>query len=118
IAIVLFLTSMVIRLIAQLTLSRSWSFTIETSENHEFIQNGIYSLTRHPIYVSLIFWAIAQPVLLQNYLAGLCGPIAVLLIWVIRVPHEEALMIGAFGDEYLSYMERTGRVFRRKHTII
>ena len=111
IAIVLFLTSMVIRLIAQLTLSRPWSFTLETSENHRFIQNGIYSLIRHPIYVSLIFWAIAQPVLLQNYLAGLSGPAAVLLIWVIRVPREEALMIGAFGDEYRSYMEKTGRVF-------
>jgi protein-S-isoprenylcysteine O-methyltransferase Ste14 len=56
-----------IRLSAQLTLSRSWSYTLETAQRHHLIKHGIYSLTGHPIYVSLIFWAIAQPVLLLIY---------------------------------------------------
>jgi protein-S-isoprenylcysteine O-methyltransferase Ste14 len=116
IAILLFFWSLIIRLIAQLTLSQSWSSTLETSENHKFIQSGVYSFTRHPIYVSLIFWALAQPFLLQNYLAGVAGPVAVMLIWFVRVPREEAMMIDIFGDEYLYYMKRTGRFLPLKHT--
>ena len=116
IAILLFFWSLIIRLIAQLTLSQSWSSTLETSENHTFIQSGVYSFTRHPIYVSLIFWALAQPFLLQNYLAGVAGAVAVMLIWFVRVPREEAMMIDIFGDEYLHYMKRTGRFLSVKHT--
>jgi protein-S-isoprenylcysteine O-methyltransferase Ste14 len=114
IAAVLFLTSLIIRLIAQRTLSRSWSFTLETSDKHKLIHNGIYSFTRHPIYVSLIFWAIAQPGLIQNYLAGFSGAVAVMLIWLIRVPREEELLIEVFGNKYRNYMDQTGKFFPKK----
>lgn len=112
--IFLFIVSLIIRITAQLTLARSWSFTLETSEKHQFIQHGIYSLTRHPIYISLIFWAIAQLVLLQNYIAGFGGMVAVALIWLIRVPREEKLMLEVFGRDYEYYIERTGRFFPKR----
>lgn len=116
VALLLFGLSLIIRLIAQQTLSRSWSFTLETSEDHELICHGIYSITRHPIYVSLIFWAITQPVLLQNYAAGFGGAAAVVLIWLIRVPREEQLLIERFGDQYRNYMSQTGRLFTRRRS--
>jgi protein-S-isoprenylcysteine O-methyltransferase Ste14 len=30
---------------------------------------------------------------------------------VVRVPKEEQMMLEAFGDEYMVYMQRTGRFF-------
>jgi protein-S-isoprenylcysteine O-methyltransferase Ste14 len=30
---------------------------------------------------------------------------------VVRIPKEEQMMLDAFGDEYRSYMQRTGRLF-------
>jgi protein-S-isoprenylcysteine O-methyltransferase Ste14 len=117
IALILFILGLIIRFIAQQTLSRSWSFTLETSETHKLVRNGIYSITRHPIYLSLIFWAIAQPVLLQNYIAGFGGAVAVILIWLIRVPREEELLLERFGDEYRDYMVQTGRLFTKKRFI-
>lgn len=113
-AVLVFLIGLIIRLIAQLTLSRSWSFTVETSEVHRLIDHGIYSFSRHPIYVSLIFWAVAQPGLIQNYVAGFSGAVAVILVWLIRVPREEELMVEVFGDDYGYYMDRTGRFFPKR----
>ena len=110
-AVVLFIFGLIVRLIAQQTLSQSWSSTLETSENHQLITHGIFAFTRHPIYLSLIFWAVAQIGLIQNYLAGLGGIAAVLLIWLVRVPREEKLMLEAFNDQYREYMAHTGRFF-------
>jgi protein-S-isoprenylcysteine O-methyltransferase Ste14 len=107
-AIFLFVISLILRLVAQRTLSRSWSFTVEISGEHQLVTHGLFSITRHPIYLSLIFWAVAQPVLLANYLAGLGGAAAVLLIWLIRVPREEQLLLEVFGDKYENYRARTG----------
>jgi protein-S-isoprenylcysteine O-methyltransferase Ste14 len=33
---------------------------------------------------------------------------------VARVPKEEQMMIGEFGEEYLAYMQRTGRFFPKQ----
>jgi protein-S-isoprenylcysteine O-methyltransferase Ste14 len=111
-----FLGSLIIRWRAQRTLDRSWSFTLETSKNHRLITHGIFSFTRHPIYLSLIFWAVSQAGLVQNYLAGLGGSIAVLLIWLVRVPREEQLLLEFFGSQYQEYMTRTGKLFPKRST--
>lgn len=110
-AAAVFLIGLAIRLAAQRTLDRFWSFTLETSQDHQLVTRGIFSCTRHPIYLSLILWAVAQPGLLHNYLAGLAGCAAVLLIWLVRVPREEKLLLERFGEEYQSYMTRVGRLF-------
>lgn len=63
--------------------------------------------------MSLVLWAAAQPLLLHNQLAGWGGAVAVALIWLVRVPREEALMLAAFGEEYKRYMARTGTFIPR-----
>jgi protein-S-isoprenylcysteine O-methyltransferase Ste14 len=105
-----FLVSLVIRWKAQHDLGAQWSFTLETAEGHRLVTGGIYALLRHPLYTSLILWAAAQPFLLRNLVAGWGGAVAVALIWLIRVPREEQLMLEKFGEEYRQYMERTGKL--------
>lgn len=116
IAFPIFLIGLAVRWAAQRTLARQWSFTLETVDGQLLVKNGIYSYTRHPIYVSLILWVMAQPVLLPNWIAGLGGAVAVALIWMIRVPREERMMLETFSDEYSQYMVDTGRLFRRTRT--
>ncbi len=48
-------------------------------------------------------------------LAGVGGLILFLPMYVIRMPQEEQMMIGQFGDVYRAYMQRTGRVLPRWH---
>jgi protein-S-isoprenylcysteine O-methyltransferase Ste14 len=111
-AIAVFVLGLLLRLRAQLDLGRAWSPTVELGARHRLVTAGVYARI-HPLYASLILWAIAQPVLLQNLLAGWVGPLAVALIWLVRVPAEERMMVERFGEEYLQYTERTGRVIPR-----
>ncbi len=108
-----FLVSLGIRWKAQRDLGGQWSHTLETAEGHRLVTNGIYACLRHPIYASLVLWASAQPLLMHNFAAGWSGAVAVALIWLIRVPREEQLMLEKFGEEYKQYMERTGRLIPR-----
>jgi len=110
----IFAISLSIRLSAQRTLGRQWSATVETPEAHKLVTTGIYSRIRHPIYASLVLWAAAQPALLQNLVAGWGGAVAVALIWLLRVPNEERVMLEEFGSEYRVYMARTGRLIPRR----
>ena len=36
---------------------------------------------------------------------------AVIAGLVLRIPHEEQMMIAEFGEEYRVYIQRTGRLF-------
>jgi len=96
---------------AHADLGLNWSPSLEIREKHELITRGIYGVIRHPMYASQWLWIIAQPLLLQNWIAGWTN----LLVWIIfyffRVEAEEELMIQSFGDQYREYMRRVGGVF-------
>lgn len=109
-----FVASLLVRFSAQRSLGSQWSYTVEAQEEHRLITAGLYARVRHPIYASLILWAAAQPVLLQNLIAGWSGAAAVMLIWLLRVPSEERMMIATLGDEYRQYMQRTGRLLPKR----
>jgi protein-S-isoprenylcysteine O-methyltransferase Ste14 len=58
-------------------------------------------------------WAVAQPLLLHNWIAGFGLILLFIPLYLIRVPREERMMLEHFGDEYRDYMRRTGRIFPR-----
>ena len=76
---------------AHADLGLNWSATLELRKGHELVQHGVYRSMRHPMYASILLWDVAQGLLLRNWLAGWC----------------------AFGEDYRSYMRRTGRLFPR-----
>jgi protein-S-isoprenylcysteine O-methyltransferase Ste14 len=108
-----FAAGLVVRYRAHRALGSAWSPTVETTGDQVLVRCGIYSRIRHPIYASLVLWAVAQPLLLHNLLAGWGGPVAVATLWLVRVPREERMMLGRFGEEYRQYMARTGRLVPR-----
>jgi protein-S-isoprenylcysteine O-methyltransferase Ste14 len=65
------------------------------------------------MYASFFVLDAAQALLLANWLAGWAALASVLLLYVLRVPAEEAMMLNFFGGEYESYIERTGGVVPR-----
>jgi protein-S-isoprenylcysteine O-methyltransferase Ste14 len=91
-------------------LGRYWSVSLQLREEHKLITKGIYSRIRHPMYSAFWLWAIAQALLLPNWIAGFAGIVGFGTLYLLRVGHEEKLMVDAFGDEYRAYMERTGRL--------
>lgn len=94
-------------------LGRNWSPSLQIREGHELITNGLYRYIRHPMYASQMLWIIAQPLLLQNWIAGVLGALAFLPIYFTRVSIEEQMMLQQFGEPYRAYLARTGRVLPR-----
>jgi protein-S-isoprenylcysteine O-methyltransferase Ste14 len=92
-------------------LGLNWSPSLEIREKHELITRGIYSVIRHPMYASQWLWVIAQPLLLQNWIAGFLNLVVFIFFYTLRVKAEEQLMLEQFGDQYRSYMQKVGAVF-------
>ena len=96
---------------AHADLGLNWSPTLEIREKHELITHGIYGMIRHPMYASQWLWVIAQPLLLQNWIAGWLNLLVFIAFYALRVRAEEQLMLEQFGDQYRSYMKKVGAVF-------
>ena len=97
-------------------LGRNWSVTLEIRENHKLVTEGVFRHIRHPMYSSFWCWAIAQALLLPNWIAGLSGLVTIAWLYFSRVADEEAMMRETFGAEYDAYMARTGRLVPRLRT--
>jgi protein-S-isoprenylcysteine O-methyltransferase Ste14 len=95
---------------AHADLGLNWSPTLEIREKHELITRGIYGMIRHPMYASQWLLAIAQPLLLQNWIAGFLNLLVFIPFYFLRVRAEEQMMLDSFGTQYQEYMKRTGRV--------
>jgi protein-S-isoprenylcysteine O-methyltransferase Ste14 len=91
-------------------LGRSWSVTLEIRQKHQLVTTGVYRRVRHPMYAAFFLWAIAQALLLPNWIAGPAGLLGFGTLFALRVGREERMMEAAFGDEYRDYAARTWRV--------
>jgi protein-S-isoprenylcysteine O-methyltransferase Ste14 len=96
---------------AHADLGLNWSPSLEIREKHELITRGIYGIIRHPMYASQWLWVIAQPLLLQNWVAGFLNLLVFIPFYFLRVQAEEQLMVEKFGDEYRAYLQKVGAVF-------
>ena len=92
-------------------LGRNWSISLDVREGHQLITDGIYRRIRHPMYSAFWLWAIAQALLLPNWVAGGAGLVGFGILFFGRVAREEQMMLETFGDNYRAYMARTGRIF-------
>ena len=91
----------------------NWSVTLEIREDHRLVTEGIFARVRHPMYASFWCWALAQALLIPNWVAGLSGLVAIAWLYFTRIRDEEAMMRETFGAEYDRYCERTGRLWPR-----
>jgi len=94
-------------------LGKNWSVTLELHKGHQLIRRGIYRSIRHPMYMSILLCGLSQGLLLRNWLAGWSALATFSVLYVVRTPREERMMIEFFGEEYLNYMRQTGRIFPR-----
>ena len=94
-------------------LGRNWSATLRITGQHSLVTNGVYRNVRHPMYTAHLLWAIAQGLLLANWIAGWAFLVLSIPLYLVRIPKEEQMMIEHFGEEYRAYKSRTGRLIPR-----
>ncbi|HEY9211517.1 MAG TPA: protein-S-isoprenylcysteine O-methyltransferase [Ancylobacter sp.] len=91
-------------------LGKNWSVTLEIKDTHKLITGGVYRYVRHPMYSAFFLWALAQLILIPNWVAGPAGFIGFGILFAFRIGREEKMMLDTFGEEYRAYSARTARL--------
>jgi protein-S-isoprenylcysteine O-methyltransferase Ste14 len=96
---------------AHADLGLNWSITLELRKEHELVTRGVYRRIRHPMYAAIFLFAIAQGLLLSNWLGGWAGFVSFAALYLARVRREEEMMRERFGQAYRDYMARSRRLW-------
>lgn len=91
-------------------LGTNWSIALDIRKTHALVTDGVYRLVRHPMYSAFWLNAVAQLLLLPNWIAGPAGLLGIALLYFARVGREERMMLETFGEEYRAYMGRSARL--------
>ena len=95
------------------TLDTNFSPTLKLAQQHHLVTSGPYRWVRHPMYTSLLLVGAAVLLLTANWFIGFITIPGMMLATFLRIPHEETMMIAAFGDAYRRYRRHTGLLLPR-----
>jgi len=90
-------------------LGNNFSVKLRIKDTQKLIASGPYQWIRHPMYSAFYILHIASFLLIANWFIGITWITGLTLIIILRTDREEAMMIQAFGDDYRSYIDRTGK---------
>lgn len=98
-----------LRLAARRNLRQHFSYALRLRDDHALVTSGIYRRVRHPAYTGdmLFHFGVA---LLFGSLRGLAILLGLIPCFLYRSAVEERMLIARFGDPYLEYRQRTGRL--------
>jgi protein-S-isoprenylcysteine O-methyltransferase Ste14 len=74
----------------------------------KLVDSGIYSVVRHPQYVTFIMWAIAGILLFQNWVVILLGFPIIPLTYIDLIKADKDA-VEKFGEDYKAYMQKVPR---------
>jgi len=74
----------------------------------KLVDSGIYSIVRHPQFVTFIMWAIAGILLFQHWIIIMLG-IPIIALTYFDMIRADKVLIEKFGEDYKAYMKRVPR---------
>ena len=74
----------------------------------KLVDSGVYSIVRHPQYVTFMLWALAGMLLFQHWII-ICLGIPVIPLMYVDLIHADKDGIKKFGDDYKQYMKKVPR---------
>jgi protein-S-isoprenylcysteine O-methyltransferase Ste14 len=92
------------------TLGDNWSPVLEIRREHTLITSGPYRYVRHPMYADMLLWLVSFALVTANWFYALTIAAGLSILFGVRIPDEERLMIERFGEQYRAYMKRTKRL--------
>jgi protein-S-isoprenylcysteine O-methyltransferase Ste14 len=104
------LAGSIINIIARINLGLNWSNDIKIYEGHKMITTGIFSLARHPLFLSLLLMTTGAGFVYRNYLIIILTYFLFLPALVYRAKKEEAILIKEF-PEYSDYRKNVSMFF-------
>jgi protein-S-isoprenylcysteine O-methyltransferase Ste14 len=90
-------------------LGMNFARNLRIADRQVLIETGPYNFVRHPMYTAFYLLHCAAFLITMNWFIGLTWLTGLTIIIALRVKREEEMMISRFGNQYLLYMNRTGR---------
>lgn len=106
IGLLLFSAGGAIQLVAIRTLGTHYSVHVTLQNEHRLVQDGLYRIIRHPIYLGLLLNMLGTPLVFRSWLIIPVLALAVVFV-AVRIRQEEALLGEEFGPEFEMYRRRT-----------
>ena len=94
------------------TLGKNLTDTVVTRKDHSLVTSGPYRWVRHPFYTATFIGLVGGSLAMANWLFLILGGMGIGFL-VVRTRIEEKKLVERFGDDYLEFMQRTGRFFPR-----
>ena len=91
------------------SLGNNLSVRLRIKDSQKLVTDGPYRWIRHPMYSAFYLLHFAVFFLTANWFIGVTWLAGLSIIILLRVKREESMLLAKFGDEYVSYIERTGR---------
>ena len=106
----LFVMGLALRWYSIIRLGRLFTMNVAIADDHHLIDFGPYRLVRHPSYAGSLLGVLGFSLSFTNWasLVIIFAPVCAVMLWRIHI--EEAVLIGALGEKYRSYMRRTKRL--------
>lgn len=73
------------------------------------VTNGIYRLSRNPMYIGFLAWLLACALFIGNLTNFLLFPLYIILVNKLYIAPEERALKKLFGDEFDKYKNDVGR---------
>lgn len=110
--IIILIAGTIFTLWSRLVLGAMWSSAVTLKQDHRLRTDGPYRITRHPIYTGMLGMLVGSALLNFLFLPAL---LLSLIIFLTKIPNEERLMTGQFGQQYLEYQGRVPQLIPGVH---
>jgi protein-S-isoprenylcysteine O-methyltransferase Ste14 len=108
VGVALLLASAVWTLVAQTQMGRSWRIGIDAGRHTELVQQGVFAVSRNPIFLGMRLTLLGFFLTLPNAVT-LCVLVLGEALIQIQVRLEEEHLLRAHGEAYRNYMRRVRR---------
>lgn len=89
-------------------MSNSWRVGIDHSAKTELKTNGLFSISRNPVFLGMLVTLAGTFFILPNAITLLVATVSVLLFQV-QVRLEEEYLLKIHADTYIAYCKKTRR---------
>jgi protein-S-isoprenylcysteine O-methyltransferase Ste14 len=107
---VVLVAGIVLRVWAILTLGRFFTPFVQVQEGQRVVDSGPYRYVRHPSYTGMLVALIGLGIALDDWLSLLALALLPLTGILVRIRHEESVLLAELGDDYRDYASRTRRL--------
>jgi protein-S-isoprenylcysteine O-methyltransferase Ste14 len=104
----LILIGFILFLLSLAAFGKSWRVGIDSKNPGKLVTNGIFSITRNPIFVYIDFYFIGTALINTNILFILFAVIVIIGLHY-QILQEEKFLSNFYGEEYSEYKKRVRR---------